>query len=197
MTSNPADAGQPGIDSLPALAQEPKGEGSGSADGKLHRTNHDSPAGQSWTSSLTSGDVPKHDVPDAALLVSSGPRVRPDVLVGNEGAVQANMQIEAMPAEIVLDERYDRLLYSDLTVAHVEKGADDPRPEKTLVERTPGGTRAPQKPEGVSVVADPKTAEKVEAKAEKAEDKLEAKVERAAEKEVKAEVPAVKRTTRK
>ncbi len=163
-----------------------KDEGSGHADGKLHPVDHDSPAGEPWTSSITSvpegTEVIRDDVPDAALLVQSGPRSRPDVLQGNDGAVQANFQVEAMPAEIVLDERYDRLLYSDNSVAHVLKGEDDPRPERTLVERTPGGTRPPQKPEGVSVVDDPKVAEKLEEKAEKDAAKLEEKISKAQDK---------------
>lgn len=195
--SNPADEGQSGIqtDADPGV----KDEGSGSATGAVIKIDHDTPAGLPYTGSITADpegtSTPNHDVPDGAILVSSGPRTRPDVLIGNEGAVQANMQVEAMPEKIVLDERYDRILYSDLSVAHVEKGEDDPRPERGPVERVAGGTRDPLRVEGVSVVEDPDKAEKVAAKAEKAEAATEAKVEAVAEKVAAADEPTPAKTT--
>jgi len=92
--SNPADEGQTAVDA--EVGNEgTKSEGSGSADGKATTIGHDSPAGLPYTGSITAdtdGPTPNHDVPNSALLLSSGPRTRPDVLIGNEGAVQANMQ---------------------------------------------------------------------------------------------------------
>lgn len=197
--STPADQGQEGI--LTDAERGVKEEGSGSADGGVHKIGHDSPAGLPYTGSITADpdgtSTPNHDVPDGAILLSSGPRTRPDVLIGNEGAVQANMQVEAMPPEIVLDERYDRILYADLSVAHVEKGEDDPRPERGQVERTPGGTREPVKVEGVSVVEDPELAEKVEAKSDKADAKTEAKVEKVATDLAADDDPEPRKTTAK